>query len=121
MIGPAQTKRKIRLTGMQHFLERALQDAPPSEPVVVIAKTFHTVFASQFCLGGTGLGQAQVIEPQICGDMRLIMIVKEWLRFRGAGPFGKPFAPPLVVFGGRVVLGKIESDYTCFICHDLVI
>ena len=63
MVGPCETKREVRLAGIQYLIERTLQQALSiTHPVMPVAETFYTCFASQISLLFASLWQAKVIE-----------------------------------------------------------
>jgi hypothetical protein len=60
----------------KHFIERALEYATAREPIVVVAEGLDTVFTGESRLRGSRFRQPQIVEPQVCGDMGLIMAGK---------------------------------------------
>ena len=70
-----------------------------------VAEAFYTVYARQFSLGDTGLGQSKIVESKISGDMRLIVPSKERPGLGDIDPLGEPLAPPVVVLRDRMKLG----------------
>ena len=110
LVRPAHAERKIGLAGLQHFVERPLEQPPAVEPVVVVAKAVDAVFAREIRLRDPRLRNAQVVEPEIGGKMRLIVALELRLRANDVAPFGEALAPPGVVLRNRVELRKIERD-----------
>ena len=49
------------LAAGEDLVDRALEDAPSAEPVVVVAEAFDAVFAGKLGLRVAGLRQAQVM------------------------------------------------------------
>ena len=110
LVGPAEAKGQLRGAGAKHLIEGPIQQAPPVEPIVVVAESRDAVRLGQFRLRLPSFGNAQVIEPEIRRQMRLIMSLEEWLRPDDISPFSKPFAPPLVVLRDRVILRQVERN-----------
>src|SRR5215472_16863137 len=47
LVCPARAERKVGLAARTHFVERSLEQAPPVEPVVVVAKAVDSVLARE--------------------------------------------------------------------------
>jgi len=105
MIGPAQAERKIGTPGVKDLIEGPLKkNTPTTEPIMVIAEALNAVLAGHFCLIKARLFQAQIIEPQIRGNTRLIMPSEQRTSGTHVCPLCEPRAPPLVVFGYWIIL-----------------
>src|SRR5262245_16516038 len=113
LIRPSETKREIRLAARQDFGEWPLEQSLAREPVMPIAKSLDPGLSSQLSLCGPGLGQSQIIEPQIPRNSRLVVAAKEGPSLRDIRPFGEPGSPPLIVLWNWMELRKIESDEAC--------
>ena len=64
----------------------------------------------QVCLGLARFGQAQIVETEIGGQMRLIMTGEKWTGFGDIDPFGEALAPPGIVLRDGMKLREVESD-----------
>src|SRR5262245_2403167 len=113
LIRPSQTKREIGVAALQDFVEWPLEQSLAREPVMPIAKSLDPGLSCQLCLRGPGLGQSQIIEPQISWNSRLVVAAKERSSLRDMRPFGEPGSPPRVVLWNRMELRKVESDEAC--------
>src|SRR5512146_2200575 len=82
-VGPAEAERKVRLSGCQHLIERALEEASTSEPVVVVAEAFDAVFPRQCRLCRARLRETEIVEPEVGRNVRLIVTSKQRPCFRG--------------------------------------
>ena len=74
-------------------LERALEQPAAGEPVVPVAERFDPVRRRQLRLRGARLGQAQVVEAERAGELRLVVPGVERPGPRDVGPFGEARAP----------------------------
>src|ERR1700694_2888455 len=72
LVGPADTERKVRLAARGDLVERAVQQSRAVEPVVVVAEAMNAMRTRQLGLRCARLGCAQVVEPQLAGQMRLV-------------------------------------------------
>src|SRR5215467_13917803 len=70
LIGPSETEGKLWLTRLEHLVERALEDPSTREPVVPVAERLDAAGLGHLGLGCARLGQAEIIEAQIGGDVR---------------------------------------------------
>jgi len=113
LVGPAQAKGQIRLTGGKHLIERTFQNALAVEPVVVVAKSIDTMFPCQFGLGLTRFLQAQVVKTQISGQVWLVMPRKQWFGLCYIAPFGETSPPPLVILRDSGTEGGRRQWHEC--------
>ncbi len=109
-IRPGKAKGKIRLAACQNLIKRTLKQALAPKPIMPITKTLNPSLPRQGSLRLAHFWNAEVIETQIGGDMRLIMPAKEGFGFGNVGPLGEAIPPPGVVFRDRVILRKIVGD-----------
>ena len=70
-VRPAETEREIGLATREDLRERALQQAPALEPVVVVAEGRDPVRTRQLGLRGACFGQPEVVEPELARQARL--------------------------------------------------
>ena len=110
LVGPAQGEGEIGLAGRQHFFERPLQQSAAVEPVVVVDEAVDAVLPGQVGLCGPHLGHPQVVVAELARNMGLIVPRKQGAALGHVVPLGEALAPPLVVLGNGVVLGKIEGQ-----------
>ena len=110
LVGPAQGEGEVRLAGRQHFFERPLQQSAAVEPVVVVDEAVHAVLAGQLGLRDPHLGHPQVVVAELAREVGLIVPGKQGAGLGHVVPLGEALAPPLVVLGNRVVLGKVEGQ-----------
>ena len=116
MVGPGKAEGKIRFARLHHFTERALKEPfAASEPVVPVAKALYPVFPRHVRLLFPSLGQAQVIEPEVCREVGLLVPYEQGLGLGGVGPLGESRSPPRVVLGDRVKLWEVKGDETGFL------
>ena len=110
VVGPGEAEREIRLAADQHVVEGSLEQAPSPEPVVPVDEAGQSGSGSHLGLGGPGLWDAQVIEPEVSGEVGLVVATEEGSSARRARPLGEPRAPPLVVLRDRVVLRQVVGQ-----------
>ena len=109
MVGPAETEGEVRFATGKDFIERTLKELLAiAEPIMPIAKSLNARFTCKLCLLLAHLWQTQIIEPQICGDTRLVMPVEQRFCLCYVRPFGEALAPPFIVLGNGMELRKIE-------------
>ena len=80
------------------------------EPVVVVAESVYSVCGGHGGLRRPGFGEPQVIEPEISGNVRLIVTTDERARPHHIRPVREPGPPPLVVLGNGVKLREVEGQ-----------
>src|SRR5207244_2596120 len=107
---PAQTKRKIRLSGTHHLRHGAFEELLSVKPVMVIDETVNTVLSSQRGLRRARLRCPEIVKAQIGGQVRLIVPGKPRPRLRYVRPFRKPFSPPGVVLRNRMELREMNGQ-----------
>ncbi len=73
LICPTETKMEIWLLAPQNLLKWSFQDAPSSEPVMVVAKRLYPIFASEICLSFACFRNSKVVETQIRRQVGLLM------------------------------------------------
>ena len=105
LVRPAQAEREVRLAGSEDLVEGPLEQAPPLEPVVVVAEAADAVSSSEICLRRTHLRDAEIVEAEVGGYVGLVVSSVQRISACDVDPVGEPFAPPLVVLGNRVELG----------------
>ena len=113
LIGPRETEGEVGLTRLQHLRVGALEDAASGEPVVPVAERLDAVAPRQGGLCLSCLGEAQVVEAEVGGQMRLLVPAKERPSLRGIRPLREAGSPPLVVLRDRMKLGKVEGKNSC--------
>ncbi len=109
-VRPAQTERKIRLATRQDLRERALQQAPTLEPVVVVAESRDAVRARQLGLCGARFGQPEIVEPELARQARLSVAAEARPGSGHIAPFGEAGPPPGVVLWNGMELRQIKGD-----------
>ena len=116
LVGPAQAEREVEVRVGQQLIERLAQQPSAAEPVVVIAEPVQPVEPGQLDLPALHVGQPEVVEPELAGQMRLIVAGELRLAAGDVGPLGESLSPPLVVLGDRVELRQVERDRldSCF-------
>src|SRR5215470_17417118 len=112
LVGPAQAEGKLRTTGAKHLVEGAAEEPTTIEPVVIVAEARDAIGASEIRLGFSGLGNAQVVEAEVGGQVRLIVPLEERLGPHHVPPLRETRAPPLVVLRDGMVLGQVEGEST---------
>ena len=75
-----------------------------------VAKTLDPVFGGEARLPFANLGDPEVVETEVRGQMRLVMAGEERPRPDDIRPFGEPLPPPFVVLGDGVELGQVEGQ-----------
>ncbi len=110
LVGPAEAIREIRAARFPHFLHRTLEQALAGEPVVVVAEPVNAAGAGKCRLLFSRFGDPQVVEPQVGGQVRLVMTVEVGSRARDVGPFGETRPPPAIVLRDRMKLRQVERD-----------
>ncbi len=73
LVRPADAEREVGFAAAVHLVERTLEQAPPVEPVVVVAEAVDAVAARERGLRGARLGDAQVVEAEIRRQVRLVV------------------------------------------------
>ncbi len=111
LVGPAESEREVGLPGLEDLLERALEHAPPAEPVVVVEEPGDAVFPRQARLTVAGLGHPQVVEPKLSRQIGLAVPRVERTALRHEGPLSEAAAVPGVVLGQHVELGQVEREH----------
>ncbi len=112
LVRPTEAEGELGSTGSEHLGEWALEHLTPVEPIVVVAETVYAVLARHLGLRFPHFRDAQVVEAEICGQVRLIVSWKERLCLSNVTPLGKALAPPGVVLRNGVELGQVEGDGT---------
>ncbi len=110
LVGPTECEREVRHPGSQHFFERPLEQPAAVEPVVVVDEAVHAVLLGQFGLCDPHLGHPQVVVAELSRELGLIVAGKQRAGLGHVVPLGEALAPPFVVLGDGVVLGKIEGQ-----------
>ena len=110
LIRPADAERKIRFAGGQDFIEWPFQYSSAGKPIMVVAESVDSELLRELCLGFARFRQAQIVEPKIGRQMRLVVAPKARPRLDHVCPFREALTPPGVVVWSRVELGKIESN-----------
>ena len=77
LVGPAEGEREVRRAGLQHLLERPLQQPTAVEPVVVVDEPMHAVLAGQLRLGDPHLGHPQVVVAELSRELGLVVTGKQ--------------------------------------------
>src|SRR6185369_14517442 len=101
---PADAEGERARPTTHEVVERALKNALPFEPVVVVAEAVNAIPPRKLELSVGRFGEAQVVVAQARRAARLKMAVEERLAPANVGPFREPFPPPLVVFRRGVKL-----------------
>lgn len=119
LIGPAKHEWEIRLPRFKNLIHGALHQPVTVEPIMIITETVNAIFFRHLGLLGTHFGQAQIVESEIGGNVRLIMPAEKRLCLGHVAPLGEPFAPPCVIFGEGMKLWQMEgNDPFCGFIHD---
>ena len=120
LIGPAEAEGEVGFARCQHLVKGAFQNTPAVEPVMVVTEAVDAVLSCQFGLRLTRLGKSQVVEAEVCRQVRLFMTPEQRFSLGDIGPLGESFAPPFVIFGNGVVLGEVEGykSWIWFHWHD---
>lgn len=74
------------------------------------AEAGDAVAAGQGCLLLEDGGIGEVVEAERAGEAGLVVALEAGEGLGDVGPFGEAGAPPAVVFGNGVELGKVEGD-----------
>ena len=82
----------------------------PVEPVVVEAEAVDAVVPRELGLAVEHLGVAEVVEPKLRRELRLVVPLELGPRRYDVRPLREPLAPPEIVLGDRVELGQVEGD-----------
>src|SRR5262249_52478095 len=105
-----QAKRKSWFPGPQHFVEGPLQEPFAGKPVVPVAKSLDAVRSRHLGLRGSRLRNSQIVEPEISGEMGLVVAGEERFRLGNISPFGEPRSPPKVILRNRMELREVECN-----------
>ncbi len=65
LVGPTQAEWEVGLALGQDLVEGPLQEATAREPLMIVAKPGDTVFTSEVGLGPPGIGESEVVKPQV--------------------------------------------------------
>ena len=109
-VRPTKAERKVGRTRVQHLVEGHLEDASSAEPVVVVAEAGDSVRSGECRLRLTHLGDAQVVEAELAGNVRLMVARVQAGAADNVSPLGEARTPPLVVLWGRMELRQIEGE-----------
>src|SRR5687767_5458447 len=80
------------------------------EPVVPVAERLDAVIGREPRLRLSDLGHAQVIEPEMGGQSRLLVPKELGASPHDIGPLREATAPPAVVVRSRIELREVERD-----------
>jgi len=94
----------------KHLFEGPLQKLLTVEPIVVIAESTDSMATGKICLRHPGFRKSQVVEAKIGGKVGLRMFGKSGTCRRDIRPFRKALAPPGIILGNGMVLGKVEGN-----------
>ena len=111
LVRPAQCEGKVGVPRREHLLERTLEHALPAEPVVVIKKPRDPMLPGQSRLEVPGLGDPQIVEPELTRKVRLPVPGVQRIASRDDVPLRESIAVPGVVLGDLVELRQIEGQY----------
>ena len=81
------------------FIQWALEDAAPGEPIVVVAEPVDAVLLGKLGLRSTGLGKAEIVKSEVGRYMRLIVTLEQRRRPSAPGHSVKPL-PHHLSFSG---------------------
>ena len=105
LIRPSQTKRIVRLSSGQDFVEDTLENsASPTEPIMPIAETFNAGCSGHVGLALPGLGKPEVIKAEIGRQPGLFVAFVKRPCFRDVSPLREPGTPPCIVLWNRIEL-----------------
>lgn len=110
LVSPAQAEGEVRRTRGEDLVEGSLKKLFAVEPVMVVTETVEAVSFGHIGLRLADLGNAQVVEPQVGGQVWLVMPPEERAGSCHVRPLGKAIAPPCIVLRDGVVLGEVEGD-----------
>ena len=110
LVGPAQAEWQVGLTRRQDLVKGPLQEAAAREPVMIVAKPGDPVFPSEVSLGPPGIGEPEVVKPQVGRQVGLLVTLELRTSPGYIGPLGESRAPPLLILGDRMELRQIERD-----------
>ena len=111
LIGPAEAELNVDLRMRPQHLQRAIQQPPRAEIIVIDHPAIHAITRRQTGLRGQRLRQAEIVKTQIAGQMRLIMPLIARHRPRHIGPFREALAPPEIVLRCGVELRQEECQH----------
>src|SRR5439155_20803787 len=94
---PNRYKREIGLTRFKHPANGQIQKNFAAKPIIIEAESIDPVHPCQFSLLLQDLRFTQIVVTKFCGYMRLVMTGKVWPSSAHIIPFGKAFAPPVVI------------------------
>src|SRR6266849_292024 len=109
-VRPAKTEWQGRRSGRQDLIEGSPEQSPPVKPIVVVTKARESVSAGEFGLCGPRLRQSQIVEPQICRQVGLVVPREERVRLRNVCPLREALTPPAIILRRWVKLRKIKGD-----------
>ena len=98
-------------------IERLFQETLLVEPVKVEAEAMQAGLFSKLNLPAHDSGIGQVVKTEVTGHPWLVVSSASRQAATEIRPFGKTMPPPLVVFGNRVKLRKIERYDLCLRAH----
>src|SRR5260370_6246957 len=94
LVRPAQAVREVRLARSAYLLDGAFEQSLAGKPIVVIAKAVQRVLARKRGLLLADLRHAQVIEPRVRRQLRLVVPDEIWRRASYVSPLRETLAPP---------------------------
>ena len=103
-VGPHDHERKIEARIGQNLFHRLFKNAFAVKPIMIEAKAVNARLPRHFDLPPVDIGLDQIIAPKIARDFRLDMALEPWLTARQVAPFGKAFAPEIIIFRDRMEL-----------------
>jgi len=112
LVGPAEAEGKARTTRTKHLVEGTTEEPTTVEPVMIVAEARDAVGVGKVGLGFPSLGNAQVVEAKVGGQVRLIVSLEEGFGPYHVSPLREARAPPFVVLGNGMVLGQVEGKGT---------
>ena len=109
-VGPAQAEREVDLRVAEPLPQRRFEQGAAAEPVEVEAERADPVLARQPRLLAHHAHVAQVVEPEVGRQPRLVVAVELGQGAGDIAPFGEAAAPPGVVLRDPVELRQVERD-----------
>lgn len=110
LIRPAKAEGEIWLSRFQYFIKRPFQQSLSVEPIMIVAKPVDTIRLRQPCLRLANFRQAEIIKPEIRGQMWLIMTPEQRFCRNYIPPFCESFTPPSIILRNRMELRQVESN-----------
>jgi hypothetical protein len=111
LVRPGKAEREVGLARGEDLVEGPLEDAPTgAEPVVPVAEAFDAGLPRHPGLRDPRLRDAQVVEAEVGGDVRLPVPAEQGSRLRDVRPFREAWSPPAIVLRDREELRQVEGD-----------